>query len=124
MVKVATSGYKRNVPEGKAKRQGKKVKRLRVQKREVIRVESEETQHNVREAMDLSQEEAEEISFVPSAISVPQKPLFRCDNRCSENPLSFWQFSSVVIKRVRNHTRPTYASNVTTSLWWQEGIND
>ena len=26
-----------------------------------------------------------EISFVPSAISVPPKPLFRCDNRRSEN---------------------------------------
>ena len=40
---------------------------------------------------------SEEISFVPSAISVPQKPLFRCDNRCSEKTLSFWQFASVVI---------------------------
>ena len=39
-------------------------------------MESEETQDNVREAMVLIQEEAEEMSFVPSAISVPQKPLF------------------------------------------------
>ena len=46
-------------------------------------MESTETQDCVRGAMDLSQEEAEEISFGPSAISVPQKPLFRCDNRCS-----------------------------------------
>ena len=46
----------------------------------VIRVEYEETQDYVREAKDMNQEEAEEISFVPSAISVPQKPLFRCDN--------------------------------------------
>ena len=29
------------------------------------------------------EEEAEEIRFVPSATSVPQKPLFRCDKRCS-----------------------------------------
>ena len=43
-------------------------------KRKVIRVEFEATQDYVREAKDLSQEEAEEISFVPSAISVPQKP--------------------------------------------------
>ena len=50
----------------------------------MIRVESEETQDYVREAKELNQEEAEEISFVPSAITVPQKPLFRCDNRCSE----------------------------------------
>ena len=56
----------------------------------MIRVESEETQDYVREAKsteceeeeeDLrtergSPEEAEEISFVPTAISVPQKPLF------------------------------------------------
>ena len=38
------------------------------------------------------------ISFVPSAISVPPKPLCRCDNQCSEKTLSFWQFASVVIK--------------------------
>ena len=55
-------------------------------KRKVIRVESEETQDYVREAKDMSREEAEEIRFVPSAISVLQKPLFRCDNRCSEKP--------------------------------------
>ena len=52
----------------------------------------------MREAIDLNQEESDEISFVPSAISVPQKPLFRCDNRRSEKTLSFWQFASVVIK--------------------------
>ena len=66
-------------------------------KRKVIRVESEETLNNVR-ANDLNHEESEEISFVPSAISVPQKPLFRCDNQCSEKTLSFWQFVSVVIR--------------------------
>ena len=64
----------------------------------MIRVESEETQDFVREANDLDQEEGEEISFAPSAISVPQKPLFRCDSQCSEETLSFWQLASVVIK--------------------------
>ena len=78
----------------------------------------------MREVKDLSQEEAEETSFVPSAISVPQKPLFRCDNRCSEkNP----QFLAVCVGGdkggLRNHTRPIYASNATTSLRWQEEIN-
>ena len=53
----------------------------------MTRVESEETQDYVRETMGLSQEEVEEVCFVPSAISVPQKPLFRCDNRCSEETL-------------------------------------
>ena len=67
-------------------------------KRKVIRVESEETQDHVREAMHLSQEQVEEISFVPSAISISPKPMFRCDNRCSEKTLSFWQTASVVIK--------------------------
>ena len=42
-------------------------------KRKVIGVESEERQDYVREANDMNQEESEEISFVPSAISVPQK---------------------------------------------------
>ena len=66
-------------------------------KRKVIRVESEETQDYVRESLNLSLEEAEEISSVPSAISVPPKPVFRCDNRCSDKALGFWQFASVVV---------------------------
>ena len=40
------------------------------------RVESEETQGYVREAKSTDQKEAEELSFVPSAISVPQKLIF------------------------------------------------
>ena len=67
--------------------------------RKGIRVESEEAQDYVREANGMDQEEAEEISFVPSAISVPQKPLCRCDNQCSEKTLSFWQLASVVMKK-------------------------
>ena len=39
----------------------------------------------------------EERIFVPSAVSVPQKPLFRCDNQCSEKTLSYWQLASVVV---------------------------
>ena len=62
-------------------------------------MESEEPQDYVREANDMDQEEGEEISFVPSAISVPQKPLFRCDEQCSEHTLSFWQFASLRRKR-------------------------
>ena len=38
------------------------------------------------------------IKLVQSAISVPRKPMFRCDNQCSEKTLSFWQLASVVIK--------------------------
>ena len=39
----------------------------------------------------------EEIIFSPSAVSVPQRPLFRCDNQCSENTLSYWQPAAVVV---------------------------
>ena len=58
-------------------------------KRKVIRVESEETQDYVRESLNLSQEEAEEISFVPSALSIPRGPIFWYDNRCSKQALRF-----------------------------------
>ena len=82
----------------KSKRHVKRVRRLKVLKRTVIRVESEETQDYVRESLNLSQDEAEETSFVPSAISIPQRPMFLCDDRCSDKALSFWQFASVVIE--------------------------
>ena len=62
------------------------------------RVESEETQDYVREAKDTGQEEAEGLSFVPSAISAPRKSMFRSDNQCSKKTLSFWQLASVVIQ--------------------------
>ena len=77
---------------------GEEGEEAKASKRKVIRVESEETQDYVKGATDLSQEDAEEISFVPSAISVPPKPLSRSDNRCTEKALSFWQFASVVRK--------------------------
>ena len=86
------------------KRQEKKVKKLRARKRKVIRVESEETQDYVREANDMNLEEAKEKCFVPSAISVPQKPLFRGDNQHRERTLSFWQFASVVKEGEESYT--------------------
>ena len=52
----------------------------------------------MRKAKDTDKEEVEEMSFVPSAISVPRKPMFRCDNQCSEKTLSFWKLASVVIE--------------------------
>ena len=77
-------------------------------KRKVIRVESEETQDYVRESLNLSQDEAEEISFLPSAISIPQRPMFWCDNRCSDKALRFWQFASVVVEDVKE----SYTANL------------
>ena len=38
-----------------------------------------------------NRDEAEEISSLPSVVSIPQKPTSWCDNRCSEKALSFWQ---------------------------------
>ena len=54
-------------------------------------------QDYVRESLNLSREEAEEISFVPSALSIPRGPMFWCDSRCSDKALRFWQFASVVV---------------------------
>ena len=91
--------------------QGVEVKKS--QKRKAIRVEPEVTQEYLREAMDLIQEDSEEISFVPSAISA--NPLFLCDNRCSEKTLSFWQFSSVVIKEGEE----SYTTNLVPTMLQQ-----
>ena len=52
----------------------------------------------MRESLNLSRDEAEEISFVPSAISIPQRPMFWCDNRCSDTAHRFWQFASSVVE--------------------------
>ena len=57
----------------------------------------------MREAKDTGQEEAEGLSFVPSAISAPRKPMFLSDNQCSEKTLSFWQLASVVIQEGATH---------------------
>ena len=57
---------------------------IRSPKRKVIRVESEETQDHVRETLAITHEEAEEMCFVPSALSEPRRPIYWCDNRCSD----------------------------------------
>ena len=61
---------------------GEEGEEIKSPKRKIIRVAFEETKDNARKAKDSDQEEAEEMSFVPSAISVPQKLLFRSDNQC------------------------------------------
>ena len=63
---------------------GEEGEEIRSPRKKVIRVESEETQDYVRESLNLSRDEAEEISFVPCALRIPQKPTFWCDNRCRE----------------------------------------
>ena len=66
--------------------------------RKVIRVESEETLDHVRETLAISQEEAEEMGFVPSALGEPRRPIFWCDNRCSENAIRYLQIASLVVE--------------------------
>ena len=46
--------------------------------------------------------------FVPSAVSVPQKMMFRCDKQCSEKSPSYWQLASVVI----NEGEESYTTNL------------
>ena len=97
-VKVVSEGN-RKVPEGNARRQEfEEVEEVKSPKTKVIRVESEETQDYLKEARNVSHEEMDEKCYVPIAISVPQKHLFRCDNHCTEKAFSFWQFASVVKK--------------------------
>ena len=89
MVKATRNEGKLKIAEVKSgvpREEGEEIKRP---KRKIIRVESEETQDFVRESKSTDQEEAEELSFVPSAISVPQKLMFRCDNQCSEKKHHF-----------------------------------
>ena len=82
--------------------------------RKVIRVECEETQDFVRDSLNLSREEAEEISFVPCALSVPQGPVFWCDNRSNDKALRFWQLAWLVVDDVEEATRSICVSSVTT----------
>ena len=48
------------------------------------------------------------LEEVPSAVSVPPNPLFRCDNQCSEKTLSCWQLASVEV----NEGDEAYATNL------------
>ena len=57
-------------------------------KRKVIRVESEETSNYMRETLASSQEEAEEMGFVPSALGARGATCW-CDNRCRENAVRY-----------------------------------
>ena len=97
---------------------GEEGEEIKSPKRKTVRVESEETQVYAREAKDTDQEEAEELSFSPSAISVPRKPKFRCDNQCSEKTLSFWQLASVVKKEGKK----SYTTNLCQRWQWRQVV--
>ena len=66
--------------------------------RQVIRVESEATQDYVRETLAISQEEAQEMGFVPSVLGEPRGVIYWCDNRCSEEAVQYWQIASMVVE--------------------------
>ena len=76
----------------------------------MIRVESEETQDYVREAKSTEDEEEEERTFVPSAVTVSRKWRFRCDSQCSEKILQLLAAGvGGDFRKERNHTLPTHA---------------
>ena len=45
-------------------------------------------------------EEAERLSFVQSALSIPRGPMFWCDSRCNDKVHRFWRIASVVVDDV------------------------
>ena len=51
----------------------------------------------MKEGWSTEHEEEEKRTFAPTAVSVPLKPLFRCDRQCSEKTLSCWQLASIVV---------------------------
>ena len=77
-------------PARRAKAEEQQAARVEVQgpkRRTMIRVGSEETQDYVRQKFtfeDFSQEDVNEISFMPSASSEPRGAIHWCDNQCSE----------------------------------------
>ena len=76
MVNVTMSGEQVKSSRRESETPGEEGEEVKSPNRKVIRVESEETHDFVRKAKDT-------------------KAVFRCDNQCSEQTLSFWQFASV-----------------------------
>ena len=56
------------------------------------------TTHKLRETLAISQEEAGDMGFVPSAFSEPRGAHSWCDNRCSNKALRSMQIASMVIE--------------------------
>ena len=76
-------------------------------RRAVIRVESAETQDCVsgQQAFEaFSQEQTEELGFVPSAVSGPQWALQMCDNRCREESFSFFHLAAILTEEGAAYT--------------------
>ena len=74
------------------------------------------------ESLNLSREGADEISFVARVLSIPRRPLFWCDSRCSDKALRFWQVASVVVDDVKesctvNLCQQCYNERLTAQGW-------
>ena len=41
--------------------------------------------------------EEEELSKVPSALRIAQRPTCKCDNHCSDKALCYWQFAEELV---------------------------
>ena len=78
-------------------------------------MESAKTQDyisRVQRFEELGQEEIEELSVVPSAVSEPQWALHVCDNRCREERFKFFQSAAGVSqKKEKQRTSSTRANN-------------
>ena len=48
--------------------------------------------------LTISPEEAEELAFVPGALSEPRGAIYFCNNHCSEKAVRYWQFASMVVE--------------------------
>ena len=69
------------------------LKKSQSRKREVVRVESVQTQDYVRETLAISQEEAEEMGFVPSVLGETRGTIY-----WSEKAIRYWQIASMVVE--------------------------
>ena len=78
---------------------------IQSRKRNVVRVETDETHDYVRETLAISQEDAEEVGFVPSALGEPREVTYWCDHRCSEKAIRHWQIASIVVEEGGLHNQ-------------------
>ena len=84
-------------------------KRRPQKRRAVIRVESAETQDYVSESQGLEEiddEEMEEMSLIPSAVSAPRWALHMCDNKCNTEGFKFYQPVAIVVEDGGAHDQP------------------
>ena len=61
-------------------------------------MESEEAQDHVCETLAVGQEEAEDIAFVPSALSEPRRPIIGATIDAIKKLSRYWQIASVVVE--------------------------